>query len=74
MIEYSKNRTDWIFQFAEAGKINYCVRAQRLLLSKNVVSPAVHHKQFVMVTIHSKAVHRRGNSTQASLPWGNSVE
>jgi hypothetical protein len=25
MIEYSKNRTDWIFQFAEAGKINYCV-------------------------------------------------
>jgi hypothetical protein len=25
MIEFSKNRTEWIFQFAEAGKINYCV-------------------------------------------------
>jgi hypothetical protein len=30
MIEYSKNRTDWIFQFAEAGKINYCVRTKNV--------------------------------------------
>jgi hypothetical protein len=25
MIQYSKNRNDWIFQFAETRKINYCV-------------------------------------------------
>jgi hypothetical protein len=54
MIEYSIKRTDWIFQFAKAEKINYCVEHDCTLSNRNFILKMKKPKNLGFEPVHPK--------------------